>query len=173
VDFEIEHSLAAPPHRVADVLLDHGYQTHLGDHLGVFSHRSVLGQENLDHGRVRRRIRCVLELHLSGVARQLLGDADPAYVETAVWHPDDLRWDWTIEPDVAKDMLHAEGTIRLLPNGGGTARIVSGVVKIRVPIYGAKLEGWIVTGLREAYDEEAVRLAAWLSNPSSGRKTTT
>jgi hypothetical protein len=172
VDFEIEHSLDAPPQRVADVLLDRHYQAHLGDHLGVLSHRAVLGQEDLDYGRVRRRIRCVLELHLGGPARRFLGHADPAYVETAVWHPDDLRGDWTIEPEIAKDLLHAEGSIRLLPNGGGTARVVAGIVRVRVPIYGGKVEGWIVSGLREAYDEEAVRLATWLRNPSSGRKRT-
>jgi hypothetical protein len=31
-----------------------------------------------------------------------------------------------------------------------------------VPLYGGKVEGWIVDGLRAAYDEEADRLAEWL-----------
>jgi hypothetical protein len=164
VDFRIEHSLAAAPGRVAEVLLDQNYQAHLGDHLGVLAQREVLGQENLGHGRIRRRIRCVLKLHLSGAARRFLSNADPAYVETALWRPKEMTWQWTIDPEVAKDLIHAEGTIGLLPNGAGTSRVVEGVVRVRVPIFGGRVEGLIVEGLERAYGEEAERLRAWLDS---------
>jgi hypothetical protein len=162
VDFRIEHSLTSAPEHVAEVLLDRDYQEHLGDHLGAVSHRKVLGQKELSEGRVERRIRCVLELHLGGAAERFLGGADPAYVETAIWHPDDLRWDWTIEPEVAKELLDARGSIHILPNGSGTIRAVDGTVRVKFPLYGGKVEGWIVEGLEDAYCEEAGRLQAWL-----------
>jgi hypothetical protein len=162
VDFRIEHSLTSAPEHVAGVLLDRNYQEHLGDHLGVVSHRQVLGQKERSGGGVERRIRCVLELHLSGTAQRFLGGADPAYVETAVWHPDDMRWDWRIEPEVAKELLDARGSIHLLPNGSRTIRAVDGVVKVKFPLYGGKVEGWIVEGLEAAYREEAERLQEWL-----------
>ena len=45
---------------------------------------------------------------------------------------------------------------------GRWSRTVTGEVKVRVPLYGGKVEGWIVNGVSRAYDEEAQRLAAWL-----------
>jgi len=32
-----------------------------------------------------------------------------------------------------------------------------------VPFYGSRVEGWIVKGMSDAYDEEAERLEAWLN----------
>lgn len=164
MNFRIEHSIAAAPGRVAEVLLDQHYQAHLADHLGVLAQREILGQESLGDGRVRRRIRCVLKLHLSGAARRLLGDADPAYVEMAVWHPEEMTWRWSIEPEAARDLLRADGTIELLPNGAGTSRIVEGVVAVRVPVFGGRVERAIVEGLEQTYGEEAERLRAWLDS---------
>ena len=38
-----------------------------------------------------------------------------------------------------------------------------GMVKVSVPLYGGKVEGWIVEGIEQAYDEEAERLERWLA----------
>lgn len=162
MDFRIEHALTAAPGHVAEVLLDRDFQNELGDHLDVISHRTVLDQKELPEGKVERRIRCVLQLHLGGTAKKFLGGADPAYVETAIWHPDEMRWDWSIEPEVAKELLDARGAIHLRANGTGTIRAVAGVVKVKVPLYGGKVEGFIVEGLEKAYAEEAASLQAWL-----------
>ena len=40
--------------------------------------------------------------------------------------------------------------------------MVTITVKVKVPLYGGKVEGWIVDGLEHAYAEEAERLQAWL-----------
>ena len=66
------------------------------------------------------------------------------------------------KPDarIARLAVHAAGTISLEEDGPGTVRTVAGGVKVKVPLYGGKVEGWIVAGLRSAYDEEARRLAA-------------
>jgi Protein of unknown function (DUF2505) len=49
-------------------------------------------------------------------------------------------------------------------DGEKTVRRVTGTVKVRVPLYGGKVEGWIVDGLERAYEEEAERLAEWLES---------
>jgi hypothetical protein len=53
--------------------------------------------------------------------------------------------------------------MELKPSEHGTIRVVLGTVKVRVPLYGGRVEGWIIDGLERAYDEEAQRLADWLA----------
>jgi hypothetical protein len=154
VDFRIEHNFDADPDTVAKVILDEDYQASL-DGLGPLSEREVLEQESLTDGTVRRRVRCVLDIDVSGAARKFIGDADPAWIEHAIWHPRERTWDWTIEPLAAQDLLKASGQIELSPTREGTLRTVLGVVKVSVPIVGGRVEGWIVEGLGRAYDEEA------------------
>ncbi len=109
-----------------------------------------------------RRIRCVLDLQASGAAKRFLGDQKPAWIEEATWDPKSSRWDWTIHPEVARDLLKASGQIAVHAAGRGATRTVSGRVKVAVPLYGSKVEGWIVSGLEDAYEEEAERLTRWL-----------
>ena len=144
-------------------MLDENYQNSLAD-VGQLEERELIEQKTNGDGRVVRRVRCVLDIDLSGTAKRFMGEGDPAWVEKATWHQDKMRWDFVIEPEVASELLHARGTIGVEPNGEGTLRTVSGKVKVRVPFYGGKVEGWIVKGLTDAYDEEAERLEAWLSS---------
>jgi hypothetical protein len=162
VDFEIAHTVPASPEEVASALLDEDYQRSL-DGIGPLKERSLLSQTTGSDGKVARRVRCVLQIEIGGVARSFIGDGDPAWVETATWDPEAMRWTWSIHPEVAADLLSAAGTIELRRAAEGTARVVQGLVKVKVPLYGGKVEGWVVDGLTRAYDEEAKRLAAWLA----------
>jgi hypothetical protein len=162
VDFAISHVFAAGPDDVARALLDEDYQRSL-EGVGPLRERSLLSQTSDSDGTVERRVRCVLQIELGGVARTFIGNGEPAWVEHATWDPQAMRWTWTIHPEVAADLLSADGTIELQPSGEGTARVVTGDVAVKVPLYGGKVEGWIVDGLTKAYDEEAERLAAWLA----------
>lgn len=162
MDFEITHSFNASPDEVAEAMLDEDYQNSLAD-VGQLEERELIEQKTDGNGRVVRRVRCVLDIDVSSTAKRFMGDGNPAWVEKATWHQDKMRWDFVIEPEVAGELLDAKGTIGIEPNGNGTVRTVSGKVKVRVPFYGGKVEGWIVKGLTDAYDEEADRLEVWLS----------
>lgn len=158
--FELLHSFAAPVDDVAAVLLDPDFQATLGD-VGDLKERTVLSQETHGDG-VVRRVRCVLGLEIHGAAQRFLGGADPAWVQEEHWDPSTLTWEWVIHPEVAKDLLTARGSTQLETAGAGTDRMVVGELRVRVPIYGGRVEGRIVEGITRAYDDEAGRLAAWL-----------
>ncbi len=143
-------------------MLDEDYQRSLKT-VGKLR-RELLDQEARANGDVTRQTRCVLEVEISGVAKKFIGEGDPAWVEKATWNDKAMLWSFTIDPEIARELLEARGTIRLSDDGDGTRRIVEGQVKVRVPLYGGKVEGWIVNGLRDAYDEEAERLRAWLGS---------
>ena len=161
MDFEVEHAFSAPLDEVARVLLDPGFQESLSD-IGALESRTLLSQVERADGSVVRQVRCVLDIDIKGPAQRFIGDGDPAWVEESVWDPDARIWRWTIAPEIGGHLLEARGDIELHPLGADTLRRVLGMVKVSVPLYGGKVEGWIVEGIEQAYDEEAERLAQWL-----------
>jgi hypothetical protein len=161
VDFAFEHWFDAPPDVVAQTLLDLDYQESLKD-ISALAGREVLDQTEATDGKVKRRVRCILGIDL-GAAKKFVGDGEPAWVEEAVWDPDAHRWDWTIIPEIAKELLSSSGYIEIDGGDEETVRIVSGNVRVKVPLYGGKVETVIVKGLEQAYAEEAERLSEWLS----------
>jgi hypothetical protein len=165
VDFEITHSFDAHPDRVARVMLDEGYQESLRN-VGRLQ-RELLDQKTQADGLVVRRTRCVLDIEISGVAKRLIGEGDPAWIENAIWSQETMLWSFTIDPEIAKDLLEAKGTIQLSGGADRTRRTIEGHVKVKVPFYGGRVEGWIVEGLIDAYDQEADRLRSWIGNGRS------
>jgi hypothetical protein len=163
VDFEIEHFIDADPDAVAEALLDSDYQESLSG-IGKLGERTLLSQDEQSDGVVIRRVRCSLGVD-PGPAKKFLGGSDPAWVEEARWDPETLCWGWTITPEVAGDLVSASGTIELEEDSEGlTLRRVTGHVKVKVPIYGSRVERVIVDGLEDAYEEEAERLRSWLAD---------
>jgi hypothetical protein len=161
VDFELRHPIKADVEDVAAALLDADFQASLAD-VGGLKSREVLEQKDGPGGTVIRRTRCVLGRDL-GAAKRFLGNSEPAWVEEARWDPDKMTWSWTILPEVAAELLSASGSTVLEPEGDATERIVTGLVKVKVPLYGSRVEGVIVRGLEDAYSEEAERLQDWLT----------
>ncbi|MGH2694449.1 MAG: DUF2505 domain-containing protein [Actinomycetota bacterium] len=161
MDFEITHSFPAPPGDVAAVLLDRRFQDSLAEVSTALSAREVLSQEERGDGTVIRRVRCVLGVDL-GAAKTFIGDSEPAWVEEARWNPGAMAWTWEIEPEVGGQLLTASGTVELDGGPEETARTVLGDVRVKVPLYGGRVEGLIVEHLEGAYDEEAHRIEQWL-----------
>lgn len=161
VRFELVHTFDHDPETVARALLDLDFQSGLDD-VGGLKERSVVSQESHDGGRVTRRVRCVLGIEISGAARRFLGNNDPAWIQEEHWDPATRRWDWVIQPEVAKEVLSASGHVELHDDAPGTRRMVFGDVRVHVPIYGGRVEGKIVEGITRAYNEEAERLSEWL-----------
>ena len=161
VRFELRHDFSSPAPEVAAALLDPSFQASL-DGLGPLKSREVLSQETEAGGRVTRRVRCVLGIDL-GAASRFLGDSEPAWVEEARWDPKQMSWSWVIHPEVAEHLLSASGTMALQDRDEGASRLIDGRVDVRVPLYGGKVEGWIVKGISDAYEEEAGRLETYLA----------
>ena len=163
MDFEIAHSFPHNVDEVAAAILDEKYQASLAD-VESLREREVLLQEERGDGTVLRRVRCVLDIEITGAAKTFVGSGEPAWIEESVWYPDRSQWEWVVKPEVAENLLNAKGYVSLKGEGDVTERIVHGDVKVSVPLYGGKVEGWIVDGLEHAYKEEAERLQAWLDN---------
>lgn len=167
--FEVAHSFAVDPDRLAAALLDREFQAQLTS-IGKLRDRTVLSQAARGDGQVERRVRCVLGLELSGMAASVFGDADPAWVQVETWDAVTNTWTWTIEPEVHGALLSARGSTVISGDAEKATRTVAGEMKVHVPLYGGKVEGWIVQGISDAYDEEAARLTEWLETRSRQRQ---
>ncbi|MEA2476971.1 MAG: hypothetical protein QOF16_1068 [Actinomycetota bacterium] len=162
VNFDFEQHIDAELDAVVETLLDEDFQASLSP-IGRLRERRLLDQTDDGNGRVTRKTRCVLDMDFGGMAQRFLGNSDPAWVETAVWDQSKLTWTWSVEPEVAKELLSADGTIELRADGSLCARQIRGRVELRVPIYGSRIEPHIVEGLKEGYDEEVERIEKWLA----------
>ena len=160
--FDLVHSFGASVDEVAATLLDPEFQASLAD-VGSLKERAVVSERRSDDGGVVREIRCVLALNVSGAAKRFLGDSDPAWIQEETWDPATRTWDWVVRPEVARELLSARGTTAVRGDDAKAERVVAGEVKVHVPLYGGRVESWIVEGIERAYDEEAERLTAWLA----------
>jgi Protein of unknown function (DUF2505) len=166
VEFELRHHFPASVPEVARAILDRDYQESL-DGIGPLKSRTLLSQEE-EGGTVVRKVRCVLDANFAGPAKAILGAADPAWVEESIWFPEETSWRWTIVPEVAASLISARGVMALSAAGENTTRVVSGDISVNVPFIGGKVEHAIVDGVRKVYNEEAERLADWLTDHLGG-----
>ncbi|MCU1496569.1 MAG: hypothetical protein JWM47_522 [Acidimicrobiales bacterium] len=94
---------------------------------------------------------------------------------TAVVDPSRLTWvqetthdlaagttTFRLAPDHYPDRLQASGTFRVSADGEGSARIVTGELKVRALLVGGKVEQAIVSGLAEYLVAEAPAVDAYL-----------
>ncbi len=164
MDLDVAHVIPAPPEAVAEVTLDPAYQRSLEAISSNFlSRRDVIDQQQRDDGTVVREIRCVLGIDLPGAARRFIGGREPSWREEWTYHPDALRWDWRIRPDVGARLLDAAGEMTFEACGEGTVRAVRGHIRFNVPIYGGRVEELVVRELSRSYEKEAEHLTRWLN----------
>jgi Protein of unknown function (DUF2505) len=162
VKFELQHRFDAGIEEVANTILDRDYQESL-DPIGPLKSRTLISQEE-QGGRVTRKVRCLLNIEFAGLAKGILGAADPAWIEEAIWFPEEMTWRWKVTPEVAANILSAGGTLQLFAEEKETSRVVSGEVRVHVPFVGGAVERSIVESVTKVYDKEADRLSRWLQD---------
>jgi hypothetical protein len=162
VDFRIEQRVSAPPPDVADALVDPEFLAASAT-LPKLGGAELLDQER-DGDSVRQRIRYRFTGDLSSavtrvVDRDRLTWIDEADHDLANWYSAHR-----ILPDNYADRLQAAYAMQLDANGrDASCMLVTGTVKVRLPIVGGKVEGAIVSGLDEHAAAEADLLGRWLA----------
>ncbi|HVN51367.1 MAG TPA: DUF2505 domain-containing protein [Acidimicrobiales bacterium] len=127
----------------------------------------ISAPEVVDHQRLGDQIRLSLR-------QRYTGDL-PAAALTVI-DPDKLSWVEQLEfdlrgatatsvlvPDHYADRFQCSGRYRFTATSHGTTRELAGEVKVRVLLVGGKVEGALVSGLREHGEAEAAIVAARLS----------
>ena len=161
VDFTIEQRLAGTPGTVQEVLLDPEF-------IAARSALPKLGDAKLlectrDATSAHLRVRLRFTAELSSAVTAVVDPEKLTWVDDARFDLARLHADHTIEPDNYADRLTSTYRSVLEPDGTGTRRVLTGMVKVRMLLVGGKVEGAIVSGLREYAVPEAELLNAWLT----------
>lgn len=162
MDFSIEQRLSGPPDRVQDLLLD-------PDFIAARSELPKLGDSELlectrDKTTARLRVRLRLTADLSPAVRAVIDPKKLTWVDDATFDLAAHRAAHRIEPDNYADRLLSTYTSVLDIDGPGTRRILSGIVKVKMLLFGGKVEGAIVSGLTEYAGAESELLNTWLAH---------
>lgn len=161
MDFTIEQRLTGPPAAVQDVLLDPEF-------IAARSELPKLGDAELlectrDETTARLRVRLRLTGELSPAITAVIDQQKLTWVDDATFDLRARRAEHRIEPDNYADRLVSSYRSVLEPDGTRTHRVLMGMVKVKMMLVGGKVEGAIVSGLREYAVAEAELLNAWLT----------
>ncbi len=161
MDFTIEQSLTRPPAAVQEALLDPAF-------IAARADLPKLGDAELlectrDGATAHLRVRLRFTAELSPAVTAVVDPKKLTWVDDARFDLVALHADHTIEPDSYADRLHSTYRSNLAPDGSGTSRVLTGVVKVKMMLVGGKVEGAIVSGLRDYAVAEAELLNSWLA----------
>jgi hypothetical protein len=156
VRFEVEHRFAAPVDAVEAVIADGAFYEQLRLP-GTAPLRVVERREDGD------MVHFEFIEQLPSAARVVLGTGRLTWVQETDIDRARHRTEFRILPDVHAERLTCQGTYQLRPDGDGSVRLVTGDLKVRVPLLAGRAERAIASGLIERLDVEADSLATWLA----------
>ena len=161
MNFRIEQRLHGTPDAVQSVLFDPGFVAarsglpKLGD--------AELLESTRDSTSGRQRIRLRFTAPLSSAVTAVIDPARLTWVDDAKYDLASHTAEHQILPDSYADRLQCSYRATLETAGGGTERSLDGVIKVRMPLVGGKVERAIVSGLEEHASAEGALINQFLS----------
>jgi hypothetical protein len=161
VRFAIEQRLRAPLEQVEDAFVDPAFLERLAElpKLG----RPQLIEQHTDGDVVHQEVRYFFAGELNAAARRVVDPKRLSWVERSSLDRRTHRTTIDILPDNYADRLACSGTIRLEPDDGNTRRVFEGDLSVHVLLVGRKVEGAILSGMREHAALEAQIVERWVS----------
>lgn len=161
MDFRIQQLLHGAPGEVEDVLLDPTFITaraalpKLGD--------AELLDHQRDGDRAMQRIRLRFTAPLSSAVTAVIDPQRLTWVDEATYDLHTHVAEHRVIPDHYGDRLSCSYRATIEEAAPGSHRVMAGVVKVRMPLVGGKVERAIVSGLAEHAEAEAALVNEWLA----------
>lgn len=153
--FEVDQVFIADPPDVMDLYTDPAFYDLLQD-LPRIGQPEVRDRK-VEDGRITMRVHYRFTADLPTAALAIIDPAKLTWIEETVYDLERATSSSRLLPDHYPDRLTATATteFRRGSSGSGTRRHVIGDLKVRVALVGGKVEGAIVSGLREHLADEA------------------
>jgi hypothetical protein len=167
--FELVQHLTAPIDAVEQALVDRRFLETLGT-LPKLGRPELLERRDMGD-RILLRVRYDFEGDLSPAVKAVIDPSKLSWVEESMQDRTTHRTTITIVPDNYTSMFECSGTTYLHPDPatGGTTRIATGEVLVRVPFVGGRAEAAIISGLQEHAALEAEALNDWVAAAEDNR----
>ena len=166
VNFRIEERVTASADAAAHALVDPRFVAATAE-LPKVGGAELLDQQS-DGNRVRQRIRYRFTGELSSAVTAVVDRDRLTWVDEADHDLTTFRSEHRILPDHYADRLQATYATELAPDCDAhrSRMVVTGMVKVRMPLVGGRVERAIVSGLEEHAAAEAQLLGDWLGRPA-------
>jgi len=161
VRFDLEHRFSAPLAAVEAAMIDPTYLAAL--RLPDVAPPTVLGIDG-DDSLVTTRVAYEYTGSLDPIAQQVLRGSEIGWVQEVTLDRDAHRARFTVVPKVHADRLRCSGTYTLRELGETTTRIISGELRINVPLIASRAEKMIGPGVIRRMKLEATFLEEWLTS---------
>ncbi len=158
--FRIEQHLASPVERVEAALVDNAWYEAVHASEAVWAPQ-LLEVEDDGGPLVGLRVRYRFRGRLNAAAARVVDPARLSWVEVSTLDRRSHAIDLRVEPDSYADKLRFTGSVVLRPEGDRTTREMDGDVRVRFPLVGGRVEGAVVSGLREHAAVEEVVFGAF------------
>jgi hypothetical protein len=164
VKFRIDQHIPAPLTAVEAALLNREFIAATAK-LPKLGDPELLEQQR-DGDRVHQRVRYRFTAGLSSAVTRVIDPAKLTWVDNARYDLTSHTSRHRILPDNYGDRLEAAYDVALESLGDSTRRLVTGELKVHVPLVGGRVERAIVSGLEEHAAAEADLLGNWTARPS-------
>lgn len=161
MQFTIEQALSGSPRAVEDVLLDPAFVTARAA-LPKLSDPELL-EWTRDGDHAHQRIRFRFTEHISGAVAAVVDPERLTWVDDATFDLAAHIAEHRIVPDHYADRLASSYRATITADGAISRRVLTGSVKVRMPLVGGKVERVIVSGLTEYAEAEATLINEWLA----------
>lgn len=126
--------------------------------------RTVLSEETLEDGTVKRLQRFQTQVTLPGPAAAAIGVKQLFYDQESITDAARFHVAWRVIPPAVPDKIKASGTLVVQATPTGCTRIVEGDVRVTIPMMGKRIEKMVVEMLGKSYDASARLRMKWLED---------
>jgi hypothetical protein len=158
MDFEIEQTLRGAPDQVDAALVDPAFLARMAE-LPKLGSAEVVAQTR-DGTTVQQQVRYLFRAELSGAVTKVVDPDRLTWVEDSAIDLATHLTRCTIRPDFYANLLAGRYDARIVADGTGSRRTITGSLKVKVPLVGGKVERAIVGGLEENAAAQAELLDA-------------
>lgn len=160
MQFQHRHPFRYPAQQVWDLLMTETYDQDSARVSGLT--RQQLSDEVVDGCRFRR-IQVTSNKTLPGFMAKVIRADRLTYTLEERYAASERRMDWTVIPMAVSDKVVATGTFEITPSPHGCERLVSGRIRVSIPLVGGKIERAIADELQASYAKTAVFAESWLA----------
>jgi hypothetical protein len=163
VRLHLEHVIDAALDDVERASIDPEFEARLTALPNVHE-RSVLTRDEREDGSIHRVVRYRFSGPLPAPVLKAIGGGVIGWDEEGTYDPDEHGWRFEIHPHVMQGRFTCTGRYAFEATGqDSTKRIVDAEVKVRIPLFGGRVEKVIAEGLRETMNAEAELLEAYVN----------
>jgi hypothetical protein len=162
VDFTLHQQIDAPVDAVEAALVDAAFLRRM-DELPKLGSAEVVRNER-DGDVVYLAVRYLFQAELSSAVTRVVDPDKLTWVEESECDLAAHRTTCVIKPDNYANLLQGRYEATIEPAGSGSARTVTGALKVRVPLLGGKVEKAIVGGLAENSAAQASLLTSFIAS---------